>query len=100
MVERRGELLADLSKMSSEHTSDGHVQDSGDEALALTMEKLADSLLQTEIDEINLISDAIARIEKGEFGFCIDCEEQISEKRLETFPYAARCIVCQELFEK
>ena len=93
-------MATDLSKSSSEKVSDGQVQDSGDEALSHTMEKLQDSLQKTEIDELRLIEEALARLEKDEYGICIDCDEQISERRLENFPYAARCIVCQEAFEE
>lgn len=96
---RQAEMASDLSRSASEKVSDGQVQDSGDEALSLTMEKLQDSLQQSEIDELRLIEDALNRINRDEFGLCIDCDEQIGERRLENFPYAARCIVCQEAFE-
>ena len=97
---RKTEMTNLLSSSINEKASDGQVQDSGDEALSLTMENLQNSLQQSEIDELRLIDDALLRINKGEFGLCIDCEEQISETRLENFPYAARCIVCQEAFEE
>ena len=89
-----------LTQSSQEKVSDGQVQDSGDEALSLTMEKLKNSLEQTEIDEFRLVEDALKRIEKGEYGFCIDCQDPISDRRLENFPYVARCIVCQEALEE
>lgn len=97
---RQAEMASGLSKLSSEKVSDGQVQDSGDEALSLTMEKLQDSLQQNEIDELRLIEDALNRLNHNTYGMCIDCEEQIGERRLENFPYAARCIVCQEAFEE
>lgn len=100
LVQRKAEMTSLLSSTSHEKISDGKGQDSGDEALSLTMEKLQNSLQQSEIDELRLIDDALTRIDKGDYGFCIDCEEPISEQRLENFPYAARCIVCQEEFEE
>ncbi|MBM3887044.1 TraR/DksA family transcriptional regulator [Candidatus Dependentiae bacterium] len=100
LLARRIEMASDLSRSAAEKVSDGQVQDSGDEALSLTMEKLQDSLQQTEIDELRLIEDALGRLERNEYGICIDCEEPIGERRLENFPYAARCIVCQEAFEE
>jgi DnaK suppressor protein len=39
---------------------------------------------------------ALVRIDNGNFGTCLDCEEDISAKRLAAAPWAARCIVCQE----
>lgn len=100
VLARKRELDNLLSRQSHEKLTDGVVQDSADEALSLSMEKLQNSLQRTEIDEFHLMEDALARIERGEFGVCIDCSEPISEKRLENFPYAARCIVCQEAFEQ
>jgi DnaK suppressor protein len=99
LLERREEMMKDLSTLSTEKVSDGQVQDTGDEALSLTMEKLQTSLEQADIDELRLIDDALSRISRGEYGLCIDCGQQISSLRLETFPYAARCIVCQEALE-
>ncbi len=99
LLERRAEMTKDLSTLSTEKVSDGQVQDTGDEALSLTMEKLQTSLEQADIDELKLIDDALGRIARGEYGVCIDCGQQISTVRLETFPYAARCIVCQEALE-
>jgi DnaK suppressor protein len=39
---------------------------------------------------------ALRRMDDGTFGACIDCEEDISLKRLAAVPWAARCIPCQE----
>ncbi|MFH0898982.1 MAG: TraR/DksA family transcriptional regulator [bacterium] len=99
LVKRQGEITAILSRSNQDNGSGDTVQDSGDEALSLSMDKLKSSLEQSEIDELRNIEGALKRIEKGEFGYCIDCEAPISEKRLQNSPYAARCIVCQEEFE-
>lgn len=32
-------------------------------------------------------------------GFCIDCDESISTKRLAALPAAERCVDCQSAFE-
>jgi len=93
-------MSSQLLDLAHEKVSDGQVQDSGDEALSLTMENLQNSLQQTEMDELKLIDGALNRIDKGEYGVCLDCGTPISERRLETFPYAARCIICQEALEK
>lgn len=100
LISRKNEMLGILSEQSQESISDGQVQDSGDEALYLTMEKLQNSLQQNEMDEVRLIDDALDRINRGEYGVCTECSNPIPEKRLETFPYAARCVACQEKFEQ
>jgi DnaK suppressor protein len=42
---------------------------------------------------------ALRRIHDGTFGFCEDCDEEISPKRLMAIPWASRCVVCQEAFD-
>ena len=100
LLQRRGEMSGRLSNQSQDKVSDGQVQDSGDEALSLSMEKLQNTLQQSEMDEIRRIDEAFERIERGEYGACMECSNPIPEKRLETFPYAARCVACQEKFEQ
>jgi len=100
LLQRRAEMAKALLNLSNEKISDGQVLDSGDEALSLSMEKLQTSLEQTEINELKSIDDALNRLKKGEYGICVDCGKPISDVRLENSPYVARCIVCQEDFEK
>ncbi len=100
LLQRREMLQQQVATHSFEKVSDGQVSDTGDEALALSMEKLQNSLQLTEINELRLIEEALSRMERGEYGICIECGEPISEQRLKYQPYAARCIICQEELEE
>ncbi len=40
------------------------------------------------------IDSAFKRIESGDYGYCINCEEEIAEKRLESNPVVLTCIEC------
>lgn len=42
---------------------------------------------------------ALKRIDDGDYGICVDCEEDIPEKRLLAAPWAARCVPCQEALD-
>jgi len=42
------------------------------------------------------VQAALDRLEAGTFGICLDCEKEISMKRLVAVPWAASCIVCRE----
>ena len=42
------------------------------------------------------ISGALHRIETGQYGTCMQCEEPISAKRLDALPWARYCVPCQE----
>jgi|GEM_PF-128929 len=99
LLVRKRELAGHLH---SDRPQDGdkQVKDLGDEALSASMSNLQSSLEQAEIDELNLIDDALTRIEDGVYGVCIDCDEAISPRRLEYSPYVARCIPCQEELEQ
>ncbi len=41
------------------------------------------------------LNQALARIEKGDYGKCEDCGELISEDRLSAVPHARLCIACK-----
>lgn len=43
---------------------------------------------------------ALARLEAGTYGLCVECGEKIAEARLEFRPEAARCLACQEKHEE
>ena len=44
---------------------------------------------------LNYLDDALKRIEKGEYGFCLDCGSLIDKERLEAVPHAQLCIKCK-----
>lgn len=50
--------------------------------------------LECETDTLDRIEAAIERIEDGEYGWCENCGEEISESRLNAIPYAAECLRC------
>lgn len=45
------------------------------------------------------IDAAVKRLERGDFGKCLDCGEHIAEKRLEAIPWTPHCLPCQEMNE-
>ena len=61
------------------------------EFAARTLEREAKSLMQ--------IGAALKRIDGGEFGTCLNCEEPISPKRLTAVPWATYCLRCQEMHD-
>lgn len=42
------------------------------------------------------IREAIGRIESGQYGLCLRCDQPINPKRLTAIPWAALCLSCQE----
>lgn len=56
--------------------------------------------LNRESLRLREIRAALLRIDSGSFGTCLDCEEEISAKRLAAVPWTALCIVCQEAADR
>ena len=46
------------------------------------------------------VKRSLHAISEGTYGFCADCEEPISPKRLEIIPWASYCVRCQEHLER
>ena len=55
--------------------------------------------LERESKILMQVDAALRRIDEGEFGVCLECEEPISPKRLAAVPWAAYCLHCQELHD-
>jgi DnaK suppressor protein len=49
---------------------------------------------------LQLIREALDRIEDKSYGVCVNCENPILPKRLEAVPWTRLCIQCQDLMEK
>jgi DnaK suppressor protein len=58
------------------------------------------SLTEMERRQLTLVEEALRRIEQREYGRCLNCSQEIPEKRLEVEPWARHCIRCQELEEQ
>ena len=56
--------------------------------------------LDRESVRLREIRAALGRIDRGSFGICLNCEEEIGAKRLAAVPWTALCIVCQEVAEQ
>jgi len=48
---------------------------------------------------LRFIRKALEAIDRGSYGECADCGNDINEKRLEAVPWAEMCIGCQEAKE-
>jgi DnaK suppressor protein len=98
-----GEVREELKNSGNQHRIDllnSEPGDSGDESLATTLVDLNLTTLDRHIQAIRDIESTFQRIKNGEYGVCIDCGDVIAFNRLQAYPTAKRCIVCQEIREK
>ena len=65
-----------------------------------TEREMAIHNLERQTDRLRDVQAALRRIDAGTFGTCLDCEEDISLKRIAAVPWAASCIVCQETADR
>lgn len=57
------------------------------------------ALIQMKAETLNKIEEALHRLEEGTLGYCFECGEEISGRRLRALPFAVRCKDCEEARE-
>jgi DnaK suppressor protein len=76
-----------------------NTEDEGDLATISHNRDVLYNLHEGEFARLRLIQQAIKALDRGQYGECVRCGEDINEKRLEAIPWAALCIGCQEANE-
>ncbi len=61
---------------------------------AIQQQAMANATHQRRQAGIARARAAIVRVDEGEFGWCLDCGEEISTKRLDYDPSLPTCITC------
>jgi DnaK suppressor protein len=102
LLAKREELLRNIARTEEEGRAadDDPTVDLADKAAnSYTKEFLFG---QTNHDRftLQLIEDALRRIRENQFGVCVNCQEEVQQKRLEAVPWARHCIGCQEKQEQ
>jgi DnaK suppressor protein len=75
-------------------------QDIADKASNSYTKEFLFSLSNSERDMLQLVDDALHRIDHHGFGVCAVCEDEMDRKRLEALPWAKFCLSCQEKQEQ
>lgn len=75
-------------------------QDNDDAPQRAPEREIAMALTDHERAELGAVSDALARLGKGGYGICADCEGTIPFDRLKVEPWAARCVTCESRREQ
>ncbi len=73
-----------------------NTEDAGDLATISHDRDLLYNLHEGGFERLRFIQEAIKALDRGQYGECIGCGEDIKEKRLEAVPWATMCIRCQE----
>ncbi len=81
-------------------TDDEGSQDLADKASNAYTKEFLYSLSNTDREVLQKVDDALQRLDKGVFGVCVECGENLNKKRLEAVPWASHCLSCQEKVER
>lgn len=101
LLEIRKKLAGEVEKSRdySHEEGEGDMSDITDDAVRTYSQQIILQLGEREREQIKEIDEALERIDNGEYGICVECGEEIPEKRLKLIPYAKCCITCKEKIE-
>jgi DnaK suppressor protein len=119
ILEKRKEILEELTILkesmmdvtTGEYSSENSMYSTHMEQGTDAMEREKTFLFASREGKfLNYLDDALRRIEKGTYGFCIECIDDpkgycktcplIPKERLEAVPHAQMCVECKNLKQK
>ena len=104
LISRQRELLADLQAKMRSVRDEGPQQNRsglnpGDPSDVEAQDDLEFALMQMKAETASKITEALVRLEEGEYGLCVECGEEIAQPRLRALLFAVRCKDCEEAIE-
>lgn len=109
LLAERERILRELGRITEAINESAEEQDSAKQSYSNHLADIGTDYMEKEknyyyADQegqyLKAIELALARIESGEYGQCMECSELISDKRLEAVPAAELCIACKDKKEK
>lgn len=108
LLKIKGQIQGDIRSMSDENEGEqgdkgdvsGHALHMADVATDMYDREFNLSLASNDREIIARIDDALARIEKGVYGFCLKSGKRIPDQRLKAIPYAEYCLEVQEEMDR
>jgi RNA polymerase-binding protein DksA len=95
LLDKRRELLERVTAIARDSQTPGD-PDSEEQAQELENEEVLSALDDEARHTLQLIDQAIDRIERDEYGICLSCGNPIAPERLKALPYTALCIDCAD----
>jgi DnaK suppressor protein len=105
LEERRREIMSEVHEKIRDVRAEGAnnpttgVLDAAETSEADIQDDIEFALIQMKAETLNKIEEALRRLEEGTFGYCFECGDEISERRLRALPFALRCKDCEEARE-
>ena len=105
LEERRREIMSEVQGRMRDVRAEGTgdpgqgVLDAAESSELDIQDEIEFALIQMKAETLHKIDEALRRLEEGTYGYCFECGEEISEKRLRALPFAVRCKDCEEARE-
>ena len=102
LEDRRREIVSAVQGKIRDVRSEGAnspahgVLDAAESSEADIQDDIEFALIQMKAETLTKIDEALRRLDEGTFGYCFECGEEISERRLRALPFAVRCKDCEE----
>jgi DnaK suppressor protein len=99
---RRDELVKAINRTEQQgrEADDDPTVDLADKAANSYTKEFLFGQTHADRSTLQLVEEALDRIRKGTFGQCVQCEEEVQQKRLEAVPWTRYCLPCQEKEEQ
>jgi len=99
LLKMKEEKIAEIKQNTADKENIDSFQneagDTADTAMNLYEKDLHTGLMEKNKKLLTEIEEALAKIERGEYGKCERCGRDISIERLKVLPFAKLCIKCQ-----
>jgi DnaK suppressor protein len=96
LLQKRSTVLAGLGAKVETVARMGRVAED-DQAQISHDEFVSSRMNGLDYRQLRLVEEALDRMNTGDYGICLSCDEPIAEKRLKALPWARYCVVCQDL---
>jgi len=102
LLKMRENILNKAKKLKEDSYNLGTdgIQDMADAASNTYNADILMSISDNDLTILKDIDNSLDKLSKGTYGICEECEEKISEKRLEANPVARYCITCKRQMEE
>ena len=102
LLERKAQLRDTVSRTEQDgREADEEVaQDIADKATNSYTKEFLFKMSNDDRFILQLVNEALERLESGNFGTCVACGGDMQQKRLDAVPWARHCIGCQQKQEQ
>jgi RNA polymerase-binding protein DksA len=96
LLERLAALERRMHRIKGDlrHETEPLEVDFAEQAVQRENEEVLEGLDEAGHRELEAIRAALARLESGTYGTCLECGEAIAIERLRAVPTASRCVAC------